>query len=519
MKRSGLQKLIAFAFSPIIVCSLQSFRPGTGIAQTPGSTQPTHITITADSLTLTQKYLTKLNAANDSRFRYDFEHDFFLILDKKQKEYYQSLPTVFDRKAFIKQYWMAYNPNPLLPQNDRLLSHIQRVGYAREHFAADEPPYFDDRGKYHIIYGKPSVRYADPGGIRRIAFFSQDIYRLISNRFYNLKGAPQQNYSVPPNESWAYENVSPDFVIHFVARGAEYREVASLAKILPTQRKAHLAWQWSDLIKHRASISPALSHAANEIELFESELVMNMSVDYATGNRLTKNSAHTKMIKTIEKGESIVEEAKRHIPPTAYDPIHAKNKLVFYYDSAQFRGEDGKTRVEVDFFVPFKKNFVIELDALAADTLQLEMSAMLRDRFFRPIARKSASRIAYAHLAARNHFPFVVERLSFELTPQKSELSVQVENQKSRDIGFAKTVYPVVDFSGNALMLSDIQFYTEITSEEQKSALPVFELQGLQLLPYPEPTVRKSRALLCYFEIYNLQSSGITDAFEVSYKV
>lgn len=519
MKRSACTKLISFFLQLIIFYTSIELLYSQANLTNPNQPVTIQKKILPDSLTATQRYFTSLDAATDSTFRRDYEQDFFLILDSKQKEYYQSLPTVFDRKEFIEQFWAAYNPNPLMPQNDRLLSHIQRVQYAREHYAANDPPYFDDRGKYYIIFGKPSVSYADPGGIRRIAFFSPDVYRLISYKFYNLKGAPQQNYSVPPNESWAYENVSPDFVIHFVARGTEYREVASLAQILPTQRKAHLAWQWSDLIKHRASISPALSRAAVEIELFESELIMSSNADFATGTRLTKNSAHINMIKTLEKGEKIVEEARRHIPPSAYDPIHAKNKVLFYFDSAQFRGQDGRTRIDVDFFVPLKKNFIVELDTLLTDTLQLAMSAMLRDRLFRPITQDVVAGMTSVQLCARYNFLFVVERLSLELPPQQCELNVQVKNQKSNEIGFAKNVYPVVNFSSKNLMLSDLQFYTEMVNEEQKSMLSSVEIQGLPLLPYPEPTISKSRPLLCYFEIYNLQSSGITDAFEVSYKV
>jgi GWxTD domain-containing protein len=523
MKRSKKINLIGFAPLLALLCipardlhtAESLITPATQFAFNPKET----VSDSSDSLAQANRYLALLDETDDSTFQIDFESDFLLILNRKQKDYYIGLPALLDKKEFIKQYWSAYNPNPLLPQNDRLLNHVVRVKYARETFSIPVPPYIDDRGKYYIMYGEPALRYTDPGGIRRIALFSPGAYEWISNRYYNFKNGPDQKYSVPPNESWSYENVAPDFVVHFVLRGRQYEEVQSLSEILPTRRRAHMAWQWSDLIKHRASISPLLSRAAADIELFESELLMASDVDIATGNRITKGSAHTKMIKTLEKGDEDLFRAKQHLPPTSYKPIDAKNKLIFYFDTAQFRGKEGRTRIDVDFFVPLKKNFVIELDSLVTDTLQLEMSAMLRDRYFRPVARQDAFRVTYTQLSARYNYPFIVERLTFDVLPQKSELAVQVKNRKSDDIGFAKSAYPIVDFSGKDLMLSDLQFYTEITNDEQKSILPVFEIQGIPLLPYPEPTLRKSGPLLCYFEIYNLRSSGITGAFEVSYKV
>ncbi|MFQ5631199.1 MAG: GWxTD domain-containing protein, partial [bacterium] len=505
MKRSRYTILIGFTLLSAFVCipARDSHTIELSTNRASQSTTPVQEKGESDSLAFADRYLAMLGEADDSTFQTDFEYDFLLILTKKQKEYYQDLPAILDRKAFIKDYWSAYNPNPLLPQNDRLLSHILRVKYARHTFSIPAPPYYDDRGKYYIMYGKPAVRYTDPGGIRRIALFSPGTYERITNQYYNFKNGPQQKYSVPSNESWSYENVSPDFVVHFVLKGRQYLEVQSLGEILPTRRKAHMAWQWSDLIKHRASISPALSRAAAEIELFESELLLSSSADFVTGTRITKGSAHTKMIKTLEKGDDDLTRAKQHVPPTSYEPIHAKNMLPFYYDTAQFRGTDGMTRVEVDFFVPLKKYFANQENAFATDTLGLEMAAIFRDRLFRPIERKDNNRTTYIQLAARQNLPYAIERLSFALQPQQTELTVQVKNTNTDDIGFAKNAYPIVDFSGSELMLSDLQFYTEITAEEQKLLLPVFDVQGISLLPYPEPDINKSRPVLCYFEIYN----------------
>ncbi len=58
-----------------------------------------------DSLRTEKQYLAALDSADELTFRRDFECPFLLLLDKKQKEYYQDLKTIADRKDFIKLYW------------------------------------------------------------------------------------------------------------------------------------------------------------------------------------------------------------------------------------------------------------------------------------------------------------------------------------------------------------------------------------------------------------------------------
>lgn len=93
-----------------------------------------------------------------------------------------------DRKAFIKLYWKSRNPDPVLPENDRLLVHLQRSAYARQQFFVKTPPYYDDRGKYYIIYGKPMHRLQDIAGQKRLLEYEVEL--------------PFRDYSVLENKSW-----------------------------------------------------------------------------------------------------------------------------------------------------------------------------------------------------------------------------------------------------------------------------------------------------------------------------
>jgi GWxTD domain-containing protein len=153
-----------------------------------------------DSLKAEKQYLAALRTADDTAFKNEFETEFLLLLDAQQTQAYDSLATLGGRKAYIENYWKASNPNPLLPENDWLVDFLKRRAYARENFPAPEPPYFDDRGKYYLKYGKPSFRYWE-------------------------SGSPDNFY---PNESWSYENVARNFLVHFVKDGPAFRETDNI---------------------------------------------------------------------------------------------------------------------------------------------------------------------------------------------------------------------------------------------------------------------------------------------------
>ncbi|MFQ5770596.1 MAG: GWxTD domain-containing protein, partial [bacterium] len=166
----------------------------------------------SDEINTADQYLTRLNESNNQTFQFEFEEEFLLLLDDEQKETYHRLIELQKRKAFIINYWKLNNPNPLLVQNDRLVDYLRRRAYARKNFPLDVPPYFDDRGKYYIKYGKPLFRYRDYGGQRSME---------------SLVNIPFKYYSVKPNESWSYVNVAPNYVVHFMESDKGYKEIAS----------------------------------------------------------------------------------------------------------------------------------------------------------------------------------------------------------------------------------------------------------------------------------------------------
>ncbi|MDZ7362804.1 MAG: GWxTD domain-containing protein [candidate division KSB1 bacterium] len=460
-----------------------------------------------DSIRSERDYWTLLHAADDSIFRREFEAEFLLLLNKDEKAEYTQLPSLAVRKVFIEYYWKAYNPNPLLPANDRLLVHLRRRAYARKQFPARQPPYYDDRGKYHIKYGKPASRLHDIGGLKRLRETGVDV--------------SLNSYTIQENESWSYVNITPNYVVHFAKAGDSFHEIHSLKELfVGSQRLGLLVWYLSDVLKGRFWMSSAINETVTEIQAIETSLRSR------GGGRSAwlKDSENTdfqlvrQVLTHIDKAEEETKRASLHVPPTAYESIHAISKLPFAAAIAQFRGPAGQTRMEITLWSPLK-NFVARLDSISGDTVNVEFACLLRNETFDSLAGARWQNKFPAKAAVLANLPDAVGNMTIIAPPQPGELNLQVKNQSNGKLGFSQQNLAVRDFRGRDLMMSDIQFFVNVTDANQQQALPVIEREGFTLAPYPYEEVHRTLPLFFYFEVYNLKSADFENEYEITYKV
>jgi GWxTD domain-containing protein len=462
-----------------------------------------------DSLRTEKQYVAALDSADELTFRRDFECPFLLLLDKKQKEYYQDLKSIADRKDFIRLYWKSWNPDPLLPENEWLLVFIQRCAYVKMNFSYSESHYFDDRGKYYLKYGEPFYRYRQLGGMK--TYFNYVSMRV---RYYEVLG----------NESWIYkfpdENMTDEIVIHFVDEGTHFREIERLDDAITGLRslKKRL-WYWSDMIKERAFLmsSRHLINLTSEIESLEADLY---DAQYAM--EIMKNKVRRPYLRLLKyKTKNELEESiyKKDFPLATYESEKASNLLTFYDDIAQFRGPGGTTQLEVTILSPVETNLVEYVSSSPSDTLNIEYQCMLRDAVFNPLAADKMVMEFPLQIASRENLPNAIGNLGVFVPPQQGDIILQLKDMRNDKIGYAKQPLTIRDFSGQELMISDIQFLTEVKKANYEQLLPVFEKQNIIVAPYPYENIRKSIPVLCYFESYNLLSSGITSEYEIAIKV
>ncbi len=464
-----------------------------------------------------QQYFDSLFAADEHSFQRNFEFPFLLLLDEDQKKSFLLIDSLSGRKSFIASYWKKNNPDPILSENDWLLDFIDRCDYVKENFDCSEPPFFDDRGKYYLKYGKPSDRYRDGGGRKTVLLFTdKSVYQYIAQLYSGFR--PSQYYWVYPNESWVYRNIAQDFIIHFVRESTVFREVNSLTKALSTGIDKNVAWYWNDMIQPRAYLTPTLTRVANELLHYEHEL----SFSAYTGRSSASGSSllpHKRIFNQKTLFEAEVTRYRRNPPLTIHYPIKAVNTLNFINDIAQFRGRGDSTRIEILFLVPFKNNILHRQSFADLDTIRIEFQTLMRDSSYNPLAQTREILSYPEKLINLESYENAISDLSFFATPKRGDLTMQIKEMDDGRIGYEKTPITIRDFVSHDLMISDIQFFREATPADATHFMPIHEKNNVKVIPYPYIAIRKTLHVFCYFEIYNIKTAGIDTEFELALKV
>jgi len=481
------------------------------VASYPQVTEP-------DTIATATAYFEALASADKVEFQREFEFPWLVLLNDDEKQSYLELDSLSDRKSFIGSYWRRMNPNPLAGENEFLSMFLVRWSYVKKHFSSDSPPYFDDRGKYYLKFGEPTHRYRDSGGSKTMRFFKdREVYQYISRLYSGFP--PNIHYRVLPNETWVYRNIAENYIVHFVNDGAEFHEAKSLSRALETRISKNLAWYWSDMVQYRAQLSRSLSRAANNLLQIENDILTSAIIG-AKGPLRTDSRLPDRQIleqKTILETEVI--QSRREAPLFIFYSPGLTSDLNFFSDVAQFRGADDSTRVEILWLIPIKNNILPEKATSIPDSITIGFQSLWRDSAFTPAVRiEETIKYPGQFLQARKHGN-IIDHYAFSARPQTGDLTLGVTVENFHKQGYAKQPITVRDFSGDELMISDIQFFTTANGIDNADFFPILTRQNIAVVPYPFQNIRKSTPVFCYFEIYNLQSKGIDAGYEITIKV
>ena len=443
-----------------------------------------------DSLLTEQAYFAALHKADSAAFQREFEAEILILFSAPEKQMYASLATLAARKAFIVRYWKAANPNPLLPENDWLRDFLSRREHARKNFPAPAPPFVDDRGKYYLKYGKPSRRYEDFGSLEAL-----------------------------PNETWSYENVARNFLVHFKREGKTYREIQNLVEILSGKKRFDPDTEAKVLIavaRQRASVSPVFGRVFSKwLDLNTAQLHAQVFPTSRTALAIEWQQPHAILFAAAQQARAEVAHARSVAPASAHDAITAVSALAFQADLAQFRGSAGDTRLEIALRAPLKKNLAKSFSREANEILRLEYRGLISDDKFNALDETHTQAELAVSLHATHDFPNAVGRLVLRAPPQAGDLTLQIKDEREGRLGFARQEITLRDFSGETLLLSDLQLLFEVT-EEHAQILPATMKQERRVAPYPFDKIRKARPALCYFEIYNLRGPHYELTYEIT---
>jgi len=140
------------------------------------------------------------------------EQDVNYIITDPERKAFKALKTDEERDQFIEGFWLRRDPDPDTPENEYKEEYYQRIQYANEKFASGIPGWKTDRGRIHIMFGKPDQIESHPAG----GPYERPTYE---------GGGSTSTY---PFEIWWYryiEGIGSDIEIEFVdpSGSGEYR--------------------------------------------------------------------------------------------------------------------------------------------------------------------------------------------------------------------------------------------------------------------------------------------------------
>ena len=199
-------------------------------------------------------------------------------------------------------------------------------------------------------------------------------------------------------------------------------------------------------------------------------------------------------------------KAKENAPPAVIGKEKKDRQLKYFTNIAQFRGPSGSTRIEIAFLTPLSKNLVQHFNVDSKDTIKVEYASMLRNTNCEAIIGVQNSKIIPVGAMAEEGLPNAVGKLTMLSPPQIVEITTQVKDAATDSLGYDQQIIEVRDFTGDDLMVSDLQMYKQIdeNNTRQSLLLPYMILEGFIAAPYIYTEIKKSESVLVYYELYNL---------------
>ncbi len=393
------------------------------------------------------------------------------ILPDELKKIYSEIYNPEEKSRWENKYWKLMDPTPTTEHNEFYEEFLKRFAYASEYYSnIIKPLYLDDRGVYYLRYGAPDERVTSVG----------------VGKAYN------------DNETWAYYrlNLFIDFVDQL---GFGYREVPSLldaVKSGPLNQKAVIA---ADLYTEREALHQKYMD------------FRDVTSARAGGEAQTMFMKHSGQLDAEKK---IVLET---IPPAEFDFEYGMKQLDARMASCIFRGDSGRSRMELYYALPLNQLGFQDGSQFPFETI-VDKQLTLMDKDFEIVLKNRESLMLAARRRQEIEKRIYINQHNETIAPGFYNLALQLKNDPGERLAILRAQVNIKDFSGDSLMLSDIQLAAQI--KEGITGRRNLKANNLLVVPHLGHIINKSRPINIYFEIYNLSLNNTGQArYRVAYEV
>ena len=503
------------------------------------------------ALTLFERYLQHL----DGRERQLYADITNVASDKELQDYQAT--SGLEAQAYLEQFWSKRDPDILTKINERIIEHYRRVWYTRTFLAGNAYPW-DQRGEVYIRYGEPDYRsrstnrqFTQTPEVEAVRTrMAVDIYGPEA-AFLTFTGPvfPIRSYNDPYGSNFVSSFDEPDAEVSSTpgdaddAGGSEEITYSTGGSDPSTAGDAGDldAWAWEggpgfDRNPFGREDYSSLDDQTGKVKLrLQFGDYAPVTIDTEFGTVPWETWTYTRLQGGIEitftdelsngsfefaplpdasyedKDVSYIQRMVEHTPevivqnvvartPDFYRPGIQGDALNFYYDTADFRGPDGQTTLEVYYGIPPQQ---VQVEQIADSAfIHVQCALALADEGHTEIYR-IAQEIFFQ---GTNGFQdtkgiFVPELLKTEIPPGHYELQVQLKDLKSGRTGLYRQSLEVKDYRPGELQISDIQLASSIGDIGPSDK---FRKNEVWILPMPTRNYREDQKVHAYFEIYHL---------------
>ena len=195
--------------------------------------------------------------------------------------------------------------------------------------------------------------------------------------------------------------------------------------------------------------------------------------------------------------------------PDFYTPEYDRAPFDFYFDLADFRGENGKSVIEVYYGMPGVAARYVPEEGVTR--LVVKRQAALVGTALDTVYRTSGD--LFYQVPGSGVGAFVPDIARLEVPPGTYRLEVRARDRMTGRIGLYRKEVEVEDYGEEGLQLSDLTLAWRIAQDQP---VDKFTRNGLNVIPMPTRMYSRGQGIFVYYEIYNL----VRDAFgQTKYRV
>lgn len=413
--------------------------------------------------------------------------DLQLVARPEELKVYESL-SEDERAAFLTTFWRKRDLTLISGGLAREAEHYRRVWFARTHFAKAVQPW-DRRGEVYIRYGEPDYRSRSHAPNALPSAEAEAVKERLALGFegYFIESGDMTAESffggVDDEDELAigdYDFIEPAYPVTFNERSVPweswvYTQVGGGVEFVFVDEFLNGKWQF-----------PPLPDGTR-----------------MSGERL---SALLRSHPGVVLNDVVASTPEYFDLPPGIEPLE------FYYDVARFRGEEGKTGVEVYYGVP-----TLEV-GIENENGHVRRSVVISDDEGEEVFR-TRDDLHFGGIDARQlkKGTFVPDVAYLEVPPGTYRMAVHLADVNSGKWGVYVQDLEAPTFS-DSLAMSDLELAWSIGDEG--AFHDKYRKGDVWVMPMPSRSFVNNRSVFVYYEVYNLQRDEFGQTrYKVSYTI